>query len=59
MAKLSFHDVTLRYPVFNSRGMSLRNHLVRMATGGTIESDAGHTTVVTALRGGEFQPQEW
>ena len=54
MAKLSFHDVTLRYPVFNSRGMSLRNHLVRMATGGTIESDAGHTTVVTALRGVSF-----
>jgi len=54
MTELSFHHVTLRYPVFNSRGMSLRNQLVRIATGGTIEHDAGHTTVVTALKDVSF-----
>jgi ABC-type polysaccharide/polyol phosphate transport system ATPase subunit len=50
MAELVFEHVTLRYPVFNSRAMSLRNQLVRMATGGLIEQEAGRTTVVTALR---------
>ena len=50
MAELIFKNVTLKYPVFNTRGMSLRNHLVRIATGGTIESDIGNVAVVTALK---------
>lgn len=54
MAEIIFEDVTLRYPIFNSRSMSLRNQLVRIATGGTIESEAGHTTVVTALKNVSF-----
>lgn len=54
MAEIIFNDVTLRYPIFNSRSMSLRNQLVRIATGGTIESEAGHTTVVTALKNVSF-----
>lgn len=35
--------------------MSLRNQLVRLATGGTIESEAGKTTVITALKDVSFQ----
>ena len=34
--------------------MSLRNQLVRISTGGRIESDAGHVQVVTALRNVSF-----
>ncbi|WP_281413661.1 ABC transporter ATP-binding protein [Methylomonas paludis] len=54
MAEINFQNVTLRYPVYNSHGMSLRRQLVRIATGGTIESDAGKTTVVTALKNVSF-----
>ena len=58
MAEIVFDDVTLKYPIFNSRGMSIRNHLVRIATGGVIESQAGHTTVITALSNVSFRLQE-
>ena len=49
MAEISFNNVTIRYPVYGSHGMSLRSHLMRVATGGNIEKDA-RTTVVTALK---------
>jgi ABC-type polysaccharide/polyol phosphate transport system ATPase subunit len=49
MAKIEFDNVSLRYPIYGSHGMSLRSHLMRVATGGSIEKDS-RTTVVTALR---------
>lgn len=49
MAKIQFENVTLSYPIYGSHGMSLRSHLMRVATGGSIEQDS-RTTVVTALR---------
>lgn len=55
MAKIIFEDVTLQYPIYNARGMSLRNQIVRLATGGRIEKEAGHITVVTALRNVSFE----
>lgn len=54
MAELKFTNVSLCYPVYNSRSMSLRNNLVRIATGGTIEQEAGHVTLVTALKNVSF-----
>lgn len=53
MAEISFNNVTIRYPVYGSHGMSLRSHLMRVATGGNIEKDA-RTTVVTALKNVSF-----
>ncbi len=53
-ALLRFENVTIQYPVYNSRNMSLRNHLVRISTGGRIEKDAGQVQVVTALRNADF-----
>ena len=47
MAKIKFDNVTLRYPVYNAHSMYLRNHLVRMATGGLIENSS-NLMVVTA-----------
>lgn len=55
MAKIEFNDVTLRYPIHNSHGMSLRNHLVKAATGGVIENEAGKISFVTALKGVSFE----
>ena len=53
-ALLKFDDVTIQYPIYNSRNMSLRNQLMRISTGGRIESDAGRVQLVTALRNASF-----
>ncbi len=53
MARIEFENVTLRYPIYGSHGMSLRSHLMRVATGGNIEKDS-RTTVVTALKDVSF-----
>jgi ABC-type polysaccharide/polyol phosphate transport system ATPase subunit len=53
MAKIEFDKVNLSYPLYGSHGMSLRSHLVRVATGGHIEKDS-RTTVITALKDVSF-----
>ena len=50
MAILKFDKVTVQYPIYNSRSLSLRNQLVRISTGGRIEGEAGHVQLVTALK---------
>lgn len=55
MARLIFENVTIQYPIYNSRGMSLRNQLLRLGTGGRIEAEAGHINLVTALREVNFE----
>jgi lipopolysaccharide transport system ATP-binding protein len=55
MALLKFDRVTVQYPIYNSRSMSLRNQLVRISTGGRIESEVGHIQVVTALSDVSFE----
>ncbi|WP_417582443.1 ABC transporter ATP-binding protein [Nitrincola sp.] len=55
MAAIHFDKVTVRYPVYDSRGMSLRNHLLRISTGGIIERQTGQVQMVTALRDVSFQ----
>lgn len=58
MTRLEFKNVTVQYPIYNSRGMSLRNQLVRIGTGGRIESEAGHVSIVTALKDVSFSLSE-
>lgn len=57
-AHLAFDNVTVRYPIYNSRSMSLRNQLVRISTGGRIEQDAGSIRLVTALKNVSFTLKE-
>lgn len=57
-AELIFDNVTIQYPVFNGRSMSLRNHLVRISTGGKIEGETGHIHIVTALKDASFTIQK-
>ena len=57
MAQIKFENVTFRYPIYGTHGMSLRSHLMRVATGGNIEKDA-RTTVVTALKDVSFTLKE-
>ncbi|SDT93794.1 ABC-2 type transport system ATP-binding protein/lipopolysaccharide transport system ATP-binding protein [Pseudomonas pohangensis] len=55
MASLKFDKVSVSYPVYNSRSLSLRNHLIRVSTGGIIERESGRVQMVTALRDVSFQ----
>jgi lipopolysaccharide transport system ATP-binding protein len=54
MAHVIFDNVTLRYPILNSHGTSLRNQLLRISTGGLIEQEAGQSVTVTALKDVSF-----
>lgn len=49
MVKLEFHDVTVRYAIYNSRSQSLRNQLINIGTGGRISQEVRNTISVTAL----------
>lgn len=50
-----FDKVTVQYPVYNSRNKSLRNHLVRLSTGGRVEQEAAGVQLVTALQDVSFE----
>ncbi len=58
VVRVSFRDVTVQYPVYNSRNKSLRNHLVRISTGGRLEQEAAGVQVVTAVRNASFELRE-
>ncbi len=58
MIHLKFENVTVQYPVYNTRGLSLRNQLVRISTGGSIEKEAGQVQIVTALKNISFSLKE-
>ncbi len=58
MTHLQFDRVTVRYPVHNNRTKSLRNNLVRISTGGRLDSESGRIQVVTALDDVSFEFRE-
>ena len=58
MAHLIFDNVTIQYPIYNNRSMSLKNQLVRISTGGLIEKEAGNVQIVTALKNVTFNAKE-
>ncbi|MEN9502923.1 MAG: hypothetical protein RI964_2208 [Pseudomonadota bacterium] len=55
MAKVIFDNVTLSYPIYQAKSMSLRNQIVKIATGGRIESDVDNVTIITALKNASFE----
>ncbi len=50
MALIKFENVTIEYPIYNAKSMSLRNQLVCISTGGRISKDANDIVTVTALK---------
>jgi ABC-type polysaccharide/polyol phosphate transport system ATPase subunit len=58
MTALRFEDVTVQYPVYNTRAKSLRSQLMRISTGGRIERESSTVQLVTALRGASFSLEE-
>ena len=55
MAYIKFENVTLKYPIYNNRGFSLRTQLLRIGTGGLIESEVGSIKYITALNNVSFE----
>jgi ABC-type polysaccharide/polyol phosphate transport system ATPase subunit len=49
MAHLIFDNVTIKYPVYNGGGKSLKKTLVNVGTGGLLSRDPGEVMTVTAL----------
>ena len=49
MTALCFDNVTVQYPVYNTRAKSLRSQLMRISTGGRIESESSTVQLVTAV----------
>lgn len=58
MAIIKFDNVSLKYPIYNNRNLSFRNQLLRLSTGGIIESEAGKMNYVTALNNVNFEINE-
>lgn len=58
MAHIRFDNVTLKYPIYNSHSMSLRNQLVRIGTGGKLSQDSKNLALVTALNQVSFLLQD-
>lgn len=54
-AYIEFCNVTLRYPLYNSRNLSLRHNLINIGTGGKLRAGVGQITQVTALENISFK----
>lgn len=55
MAYLKFENVTLQYPIYNTKSVSLRNQLVRIGTGGQLSKETTDIVTVTALNNVSFE----
>jgi len=49
MAYVNFENVTVKYPIYNAKSMSLRNQLVRIGTGGKLSKETIDVINITAL----------
>lgn len=49
MAHIKFSNVTLQYPIYDAKAMSLRNQLVSLGTGGKMAHRSHNVVMVTAL----------
>ena len=55
MAHIKFNNVTLKYPIYNAGGMSLKKHLVNVSTGGRLSKDVHNIVTITALDDVSFE----
>lgn len=55
MALLKFENVTVQYPIYNAKSMSLRNKLVQISTGGIVSQAAAGVVTITALDNVSFE----
>ena len=55
MANVNFENVSVRYPIYNAKSMSLRNQLVRIGTGGRLSKETTDIITITALDSVSFE----
>ena len=55
MAKISVQNVSVEYPVYQTRSRSLKNAVIRAATGGTLAKGAQDIVIVRALEDINFE----
>jgi ABC-type polysaccharide/polyol phosphate transport system ATPase subunit len=55
MAYINFDHVTVKYPIYNAKSMSLRNQLVRIGTGGKLSKETTDIINITALDDVNFE----
>ena len=55
MAKITFENVSVEFPIFNANGRSLTSRLLEVATGGRLDKDPSGRVLVKALQGINFE----
>ncbi|WP_434777251.1 ABC transporter ATP-binding protein [Neisseria sp. Ec49-e6-T10] len=55
MAFVKFENVSLEFPIYNAKTMSLRHNLLRITTGGRISQDSSKHIVIRSLDDVSFQ----
>ena len=58
MTSLRAHDLVVEFPIYGAQSRSVKNTLMRAATGGTFARDAGDRVVVRALDHVSFELHE-
>jgi lipopolysaccharide transport system ATP-binding protein len=56
--KISVRDIHVDFPIYGGRSRSLKNAVLRAATGGLLAEDSAHRVVVQALSGVSFELRE-
>ncbi|MEW5864882.1 MAG: ABC transporter ATP-binding protein [Pseudomonadota bacterium] len=58
MARIRAHGLVVEFPIYGASGRSLKNAVMRAATGGLLAKDASERIVVRALNGVSFELRE-
>lgn len=58
MSRIAAQDVVIEFPVYGTRSRSLKNRVIRAATGGVVAQDAAEHVVVRAIDGVSFDWRE-
>lgn len=58
MARITFSDVSIEFPIFNATGRSLTSSILKVATGGKLDSDPNGRVLVRALTDISFSLRE-
>jgi lipopolysaccharide transport system ATP-binding protein len=58
MARVRAENIVVEFPIYGTRGRSLKNAVMRAATGGLLAKDAADRIVVRALNGVSFELRE-
>jgi len=58
VARIEFNNVSVDFPIYNANGRSLKNHLIKVATGGQLNTDQQGRVMVRALENLTFTLQD-